>query len=59
MVIVDPITTFLGAGNLDEAEAMLTRLVDFLKARQITAVFTSLTHGGEALEASRDRASRR
>jgi circadian clock protein KaiC len=52
VVIVDPITTFLGAGSSLEAESMLMRLIDFLKSRQITALFTSLTHGGSALEAS-------
>jgi circadian clock protein KaiC len=31
---------------------MLTRVVDFLKTRQITTVFTSLTAGGGPLEAS-------
>ena len=50
--MVDPITTFIGAGTSGEAEAMLTRLIDFLKARQTTAVFTSLTRGGDALEGS-------
>jgi circadian clock protein KaiC len=52
VVIVDPITNILKAGTPAEAEAMLMRLIDFLKARQITALFTSLTHGGSALEAS-------
>ncbi len=46
VVIVDPITNFLKAGTHVEAEAMLMRLIDFLKARQVTAVFTSLTLGG-------------
>jgi circadian clock protein KaiC len=50
VVIVDPITTFLGAGTSLEAESMLMRLIDFLKAQQITALFTSLTHGGSNLE---------
>jgi circadian clock protein KaiC len=49
-VIVDPITTFTGAGNLNEAEAMLVRLIDFLKSRGATALLTSLTHGAEARE---------
>src|SRR5262249_39151236 len=31
---------------------MLTRLIDFFKAHQITAFFTSLTEGGSALEQS-------
>jgi circadian clock protein KaiC len=51
-VIVDPITNFLKAGTQAEAEAMLMRLIDFLKAQQITAIFTSLTRGGSALEQS-------
>jgi circadian clock protein KaiC len=52
VVIVDPITNFLRAGTESEAEAMVMRLIDFLKARQITAVFTSLTHGGGIQEVS-------
>ena len=36
MVIVDPITNFLDGRHADEAEAMLMRLIDFLKAQQIT-----------------------
>jgi circadian clock protein KaiC len=52
VVIVDPITNFLKAGTRADAEAMLMRLIDFLKAQQITALFTSLTHGGGALEQS-------
>jgi circadian clock protein KaiC len=52
VVIVDPITNFLKAGTGAESEAMLTRLIDFLKDRQITALFTSLTRGGGALERS-------
>ena len=42
-VIMDPITDFEAIGTPGEAKAMLLRIVDFLKARQITAVFTSLT----------------
>jgi circadian clock protein KaiC len=50
MVVVDPISTFIGTGSAREAESLLTRVIDFLKGRQITAVFTSLTHGGQYLE---------
>jgi circadian clock protein KaiC len=46
VVIVDPVTSFLRAGTAGDAEAMVTRLIDFLKARAITALFTSVTHGG-------------
>ena len=40
VVIVDPITNLISA-NLNEVHAMLMRLLDFLKDRQITAVFTT------------------
>lgn len=52
-VIVDPITNLLSvAADRAEVTSMLTRLLDFLKYRQITALFTSLTHGGQATEAT-------
>jgi len=42
VVIVDPITNLISA-NINEVHAMLMRLLDFLKDRQITAMFTTLT----------------
>ena len=57
VVIVDPITTFLNSGTSREAEGMLMRLIDFLKSQQITALFTSLTHGGDAIEATKSAVS--
>lgn len=45
VVVVDPITNFLSVGNEEEVKSMLMRLIDFLKASHITALFTSLTHG--------------
>lgn len=51
-VVIDPVGTLVQAGALGEARAMLTRLIDFLKARQITAVLTNLTSGSEAVEAT-------
>jgi circadian clock protein KaiC len=50
LVVVDPITTFLAAGTSVDAESMLIRLTDFLKSQRITALFTSLTHSGNAPE---------
>src|SRR5262245_39410077 len=50
VVIVEPISTFISAGSAAEAGAMLTRLVDFLKQQQITALFTSLTSGEADME---------
>jgi circadian clock protein KaiC len=50
VVVVDPITNLVSVGSDAEARAMLTRLIDHLKSRAITSIFTSLTGGGEALE---------
>ncbi len=47
VVIIDPISNLM-IGNLHEVNSMLMRLVDFLKTRQITAVFTSLTQGSQS-----------
>jgi circadian clock protein KaiC len=52
VLIVDPITNFFSIADPREVKAMLMRLVDFLKSQQITAVMTSLTGGGQALEAT-------
>jgi circadian clock protein KaiC len=45
MVIIDPLTNLIEIGNPREVKAMVTRLIDFLKMQQITAMFTSLTAG--------------
>ncbi|HEX3131521.1 MAG TPA: circadian clock protein KaiC [Thermoanaerobaculia bacterium] len=47
IVVVDPVTNFLSVGNEEEVKSMLMRLIDFLKANVITAMFTSLTHTEE------------
>ena len=52
VVVIDPITNFLAVGDETETKSMLTRLIDFLKIRQITAVFTSLTSAGTDAEDS-------
>jgi circadian clock protein KaiC len=46
-VVIDPITNFLSVGSDEEVKKMLMRLIDFLKAQQITALFASLIHGHE------------
>jgi circadian clock protein KaiC len=51
-VIVDPMTNLLQVGDEREAGAMLVRLVDFLKMRGVTSLFTSLTAGGSATDAT-------
>jgi len=52
VVVIDPITNFLVIGDSIETKSMLTRLIDFLKTKQITAMFTSLTSAGSELERS-------
>ena len=52
VVVIDPITNFLGVGDVIETKAMLTRLIDFLKTRQITGMFTSLTSSQSEIEDS-------
>ena len=42
VVVMDPISDLLHAGGGVEVSAMLTRQVDYLKSRGVTAVFTSL-----------------
>src|SRR5512145_1009254 len=46
VVILDPISNFSTAGTEADAQAMLLRLIDLLKSRQITAMFVHLTTGG-------------
>jgi len=50
VVVVDPVTNMIAVGSEIEVKAMLARLIDFMKLRQITALFTSLTEGGVAAE---------
>jgi len=49
-VIIDPLSNLTTSGSTSEVQAMLVRLLDFLKTEQITGFFTSLTSGGDALE---------
>jgi circadian clock protein KaiC len=52
VVIIDPITSLMDSGTDSEGKGMVTRLIDYLKAGQVTSLFTSLTQGGHALEQS-------
>jgi circadian clock protein KaiC len=52
VVVVDPITNMTSIGNSSEIKSMLTRLVDYLKTRQITALFTSLVEATDDPEQS-------
>lgn len=44
IVVVDPLSSFIGA-SLDEVNSMVMRLIDYLKGRNITALFTHLIPG--------------
>jgi len=50
VVIMDPITNLLAVGTSIDVRSMLTRVIDFLKTRGITAMFTSLATNDESLE---------
>ncbi|HEX6271083.1 MAG TPA: circadian clock protein KaiC, partial [Anaerolineales bacterium] len=43
IVVLDPITDFFAVGSKAEVKATITRIIDFLKMNQITALFTSYT----------------
>lgn len=52
VVIVDPLSNLPEVGSPREVRSMMQRLVDNFKKRGITMLFTSLTTGGESLEAT-------
>ena len=52
VVIIDPITSLMDLGTDSEGKGMVTRLIDYLKANQVTSLFTSLTQGGKAPQES-------
>lgn len=50
VVILDPVTNLATAGNVNDSNSMLIRLIDFLRKKGITAFFISLTSGGKTPE---------
>ena len=42
----------MDSGTDSESKGMVTRLIEYLMAGQVTSLFTSLTQGGHALEQS-------
>jgi len=50
VAVVDPITNLTSIGTYSTIRGMLTRMIDALKSREVTTVFTSLTSGNEQLE---------
>jgi circadian clock protein KaiC len=57
VVIMDPVSDLLRIGTEADVSALLTRQVDFLKARGVTALFTSLNSLGEPAKADQQMAS--
>jgi len=49
-LVVDPISNLVTVGDIAEVKAMLVRLIDFVKANEITCVCTDLTHEGTSLQ---------
>ena len=50
IVVIDPISNLVAAASETEVKSMLSRLIDFLKMKQITAFCTDLTSVGGSLE---------
>jgi circadian clock protein KaiC len=42
VVVIDPVTSLLSSGTSHEVKGMLTRLIDFLKSREITVFMTTV-----------------
>jgi len=51
-VIIDPVTNMEAVGSNADVNAMMIRLVDFLKGRGITGLFVSLTSASSAMEST-------
>jgi circadian clock protein KaiC len=52
VVIIDPVTNFTSVGDESEIKSALMRLIDNLKTKQITGLFTSLTSATDNIEQS-------
>jgi circadian clock protein KaiC len=44
-VVIDPISNLISVGSQSEVRSMLTRLIDYFKVNNITALFTALISG--------------
>jgi circadian clock protein KaiC len=53
VVVIDPLSNLTAVGTQEEVMVTLLRLVDFLKARQVTALCTSLTTSDAAEDETR------
>ena len=51
-VVIDPLTSLIGQAEESEIQSMLTRMIDALKSRSITGVFTSLVSSSASNDTS-------
>jgi len=47
IAVFDPLSGYLSLGESLEVKAMLTRLLDYLKAQQVTSIFNTLVEGDQ------------
>ena len=52
LAIFDPLTNLSEIGNEREVKGMLMRLIDFLKMKDVTGLYTTLTSGGKSSDES-------
>jgi len=52
VAVIDPITNLTSIGTYSSIRATMTRLIDAMKSKEITALFTSLTEGGDSSEST-------
>jgi circadian clock protein KaiC len=50
VVVIDPVTNLLTVGTYADVQAMLTRMIDYLKTENITAMLSSLAPGQAEIE---------
>ncbi len=50
VVVIDPVNNLSAVGSSEEIKAMLTQVIDYCKNQGVTALFTSLTEGKNAME---------
>jgi circadian clock protein KaiC len=56
-VVIDPLSNFISAADQSGVRSMLIRLVDLLKMRQVTALFTHLTRFSSAIDRTDENVS--
>lgn len=57
VVVIDTISNLGSSAGEQEIKGLMSRMIDFMKMRKITALFTDLTHGGASPEATESNIS--